>query len=72
MADLTQAQVEAMITAINAQLLTLVSDPKPNYSEGEFSVSWGDVQRILLEQLKYYREMLQSFPAEEITQGEFY
>lgn len=69
MADLTETEIQTQITALNTALLGLVTSPKPSYTVGEHSVSWGQYHNTLLEQLKLYREMAAQLPAEETTIG---
>lgn len=67
MADLTEAEIQAQITAINTKLLDLVTNPKPDYTVGEHTFTWSSYHRILLDQLKIYREMAAQLSWEEST-----
>lgn len=69
MADLTETEIQTQITALNTALLSLVTSPKPSYSVGEHSVSWGEYHSTLLRQLELYRSLLSQLPAEETTIG---
>jgi hypothetical protein len=64
MADLTETQIENLITLAYNALVTAMTTPKPNYQVGDRTVSYADYIEMLNGQLNSYREMKTVIPAE--------
>ncbi len=72
MAEMTQAEIEAKITAIDAQIATVTAAlaggaagaPFTSYSIGNLSVSGNQQLEQLIEARKMYQELLQTTPSE--------
>ncbi len=66
MAELTQAELEAKIAAIDTQIATLVASPSSiaSYTIGQKSVSKSQVMDGLLKTREVYQKLLDAFPAE--------
>jgi len=66
MAELTQAELESKITAIDAQIDVLVASPDRgiDFSLGPLSFSNSQKVKNLLDLRKHYQELLDAVPAE--------
>jgi hypothetical protein len=67
MADLTEEQIQEAITNIHTTMQSMVTTPKPSYKVGEHEYKWNEYHKILIESLRYYKELASELPAEEAT-----
>jgi len=68
MSSLTAAQIQTKLTAIDAAIDTIISDPTAyvNYKIGDKSIDKGNVLKELRETRNYYEKLLQNIPYESI------
>jgi hypothetical protein len=73
--ELTDAQLTAIIAKIDLDIYNLVAESKTpglNYSEGgavSRSVSRAANMKALMEMRKYYKDLLEQYPAEYLSQA---
>ena len=67
---LTEAQINTKLTAIDAAIDALVTNPQVDYKNGDKTVSAGQKMKQLIELREMYEKLLLKVPKEEIKDQE--
>ena len=71
MADLTKAQIDALIELNRSALSTALASPKPNYRIGGKTVNFADYIEILTKNLNALRGITAGIPAESVVDFDY-